>query len=144
MSNLLAVPISDTDAAAAAAAAATTGLVVGLISYVVVALALYGVFTKAGKPGWAGFVPIYNTIVLLEVVGRPIWWFLLLLVPGVNVVIAIILWIDLAKSFGKGTGFAVGLVFLSVIFLYILWLGSATYRGPAARGDVAPSTAYAG
>jgi len=144
MSTLLAVPISDAEIAAAAGAAAVTGLVAGAIGYVVVALGLMGVFTKAGKPGWAAFVPIYNVIVLLEVVGRPLWWFVLLLVPGVNVVVGIIVLNDLAKSFGHGTGFTVGLVLLSVVFTWILWLGSSTYRGPAALASPAPSNAYAG
>ena len=90
------------------------------------------IFAKAGKPGWASIVPIYNYIVLLEIVGRPIWWIVLMFVPIVNFVILIILCIDLAKSFGKGTGFGVGLIFLGFIFAPILAFGDATYRGPQA------------
>jgi len=108
--------------------------------YAVVGLAFLGVFRKAGKPGWAGFVPIYNLIVLLEVVGRPLWWIVLYLIPIVNIVIFIIVYNDLSKSFGKGVGFTIGLIFLSVIFLLILGFGSATYRGPAAgsAGQMTP------
>jgi hypothetical protein len=90
------------------------------------------IFAKAGKPGWASIVPIYNYIVLLEIVGRPIWWIVLMFVPIVNFVILFILCIDLAKSFGKGTGFGVGLIFLGFIFAPILAFGDATYRGPQA------------
>lgn len=142
MSTLLSVPITDAEAAALAGGA-VVGLVAGLLGYVVGALGLMGVFAKAGKPGWAAFVPVYNVIVLLQVVGRPLWWFLLLLVPGVNVVALIVIWHDLSKSFGHDVGFTVGLVLVPVVFTWILWLGSSTYRGPAAQGTPAPTTAYA-
>jgi len=143
MNTLLTASVTDAEVATAAAAAGTVGLVAGLIGYVVVSLGLMGVFTKAGKPGWVAFVPIYNVFVLLEVVGRPLWWFVLMLIPGVNVVVGIIVLHDLSTSFGHGAGFTVGLVLLSVVFVWILWLGSSTYRGPAARAAVAPSKAYA-
>lgn len=91
---------------------------------------MWKVFTKAGKPGWASIIPIYNTIVLLEIAGKPAWWFLLLLIPGVNIVIAIMVAIDLARNFGKGTGFGVGLALLPFIFYLILGFGDARY-GPA-------------
>lgn len=105
-----------------------------VIAWVIGGLAFYGIFTKAGKPGWAAFIPIYNTIVMLEVVGRPVWWIVLLLIPFVNFVVWIIVMLDLAKSFGKGGGFVIGLIFLSWIFMMILGFGSASYVGPAASG----------
>ena len=89
------------------------------------------IFTKAGKPGWAAIVPIYNIVVVLEIVNRPIWWIVLTLIPVVNFVVAIILAIDLAKSFGKGTGFGVGLILLGPIFSAILAFGDARYQGVA-------------
>ena len=61
-----------------------------------------------------------------------------MLIPFVNFIIAIILLIDLAKSFGKGVGFGIGLILLSVIFFPILGFGSAQYQGPTA-GSLAPS-----
>jgi len=143
MSTLLAVPITDAEAAAAAGGMLVFALIAGLVGYVVGSLGLMGVFTKAGKPGWAAFVPIYNLIVLLEVVGRPLWWIVLLLVPGVNVVAAIIIMNDLSKSFGHEAGFTVGLVLLPVVFTWILWLGSSTYRGPAALAPASSTAAYA-
>jgi len=88
------------------------------------------IFTKAGKPGWASIVPIYNVLVLLEIVGKPWWYLLLMLIPGVNVVILIMVMLDLAKVFGKSGGFAVGLIFLSIIFMAILAFGDAKYLGP--------------
>ncbi|MFC2028628.1 DUF5684 domain-containing protein [Chloroflexota bacterium] len=97
-------------------------------------VAFWKIFEKAGKPGWAAIVPIYKVIVHLEVVGRPIWWLVLFLIPGVNLVAWVIVYcFDLAKVFGKGGGFAIGLVFLNLIFLIILAFDeSIQYIGPIA------------
>jgi hypothetical protein len=100
---------------------------------VVILAGFWKVFVKAGQPGWACLIPIYNCYILLKIVGRPTWWLLLLLIPFVNFVIAILLALDLAKSFGKGTGFAIGLLLLGFIFYPILGFGSATYQGPAVK-----------
>src|ERR1041385_337752 len=102
--------------------------------------AWWKVFTKAGQPGWACIIPIYNIYIWCKIVGRPAWWILLLLIPFVNFVICIILCIDLAKSFGKGAGFGLGIAFLGIIFFPILGFGSAQYLGPAAAPS-APRTA---
>jgi hypothetical protein len=103
--------------------------------------ALWKIFIKAGQPGWAAIVPILNTYFTIKVAGRPGWWLLLMLIPLVNFVIWIILCIDLAKSFGKGTGFGIGLLLLPIIFFPILGFGSAQYQGPAAAGPVAAGPA---
>jgi uncharacterized protein DUF5684 len=102
--------------------------------------ACWKIFAKAGQPGWAAIIPIYNWYILCKIVGRPGWWVILLLIPFVNFIVGIILCIDLAKSFGKGVGFAIGLILLGVIFFPILGFGSAQYQGPAA-GGLAPRTA---
>jgi hypothetical protein len=98
---------------------------------------LWRIFAKAGKPGWAAIVPVYNYIILLEIIGRPEWWVVLLFIPGVNLVMLIIMMIDLARSFGKGGGFVVGLILLPYVFLPILGFGSAQYVGPV--GAATPS-----
>ena len=103
-----------------------------LVFVVAVLAAFWRVFTKAGEPGWAILVPFYNIIVLLKIVGRPGWWLILAMIPFVNFIFAIIINVDLAKSFGKGVGFAIGLILLSPIFIMILGFGDATYQGPAA------------
>ena len=108
------------------------GGLIGLAFGIFMIIAMWKIFTKAGKPGWASIIPIYNIWVMLEVVGRPGWWLLLLLIPGVNFVIGIILMVDLAKSFGKGGGFAVGLLLLPYVFFPILGFGKAQYQGPSA------------
>jgi hypothetical protein len=105
---------------------------------ILILAAWWKIFTKAGQPGWACIIPIYNLYVWCKIVGRPWWWILLMLIPFVNFIIAIILLIDLAKSFGKGVGFGIGLLLLSVIFFPILGFGSAQYQGPTA-GGLAPA-----
>ena len=116
--------------------------VVGWLLYIAVIVffifCMWKIFVKAGKPGWAAIIPIYNIIVELEIIGRPWWWLLLMLVPLVNVVIGIIILFDLAKVFGKGTGFGFGLLFLSFIFIPMLALGDARYLGPIAGQPQAP------
>jgi hypothetical protein len=99
------------------------------------------VFTKAGQPGWASIIPIYNVYVWCKIVGRPGWWVILLLIPFINFIVAIILSIDLAKSFGKGVGFGFGLALLGFIFWPILGFGSAQYQGPAVTGVSQPPPA---
>lgn len=105
------------------------GFIVALIVFLIVAE--WKVYTKAGQPGWAVLIPIYNFYVLLKIVGKPGWWLLLMLVPLVNIVIGIYVIHLLSKSFGQGTGFTFGLIFLSFIFYPILGYGGAKYVGPA-------------
>jgi uncharacterized protein DUF5684 len=106
--------------------------IVGLLIALLLIVAMWKVFTKAGQPGWASIIPIYNLYVWCKIVGRPRWWILLMLIPFVNFIILIILSIDTAKSFGKGAGFGIGLALLGIIFWPILGFGSAQYQGPAA------------
>jgi hypothetical protein len=89
------------------------------------------IFEKAGKPGWATIIPIYNTLVLLQIVGKPWWWLLLFFIPGLNIIFAIWMINLLSISFGKGIGFTLGLIFLSPIFYPILAFSNAEYKGPA-------------
>ncbi len=93
--------------------------------------AFWKVFVKAGQPGWAAIIPIYNYYIMLKIIGRPGWWLILFLIPLVNFIMWIIVALDIAKSFGKTSGFAVGLIFLYPIFIPIIGFGAATYRGPA-------------
>ena len=91
---------------------------------------IWTIFSKADKPGWAAIVPIYNVIVLLEIVGKPWWWLLLFLIPFVNIVFLIIVIHRLSLSFGHEVGFTLGLIFLGIIFFPILGFGSSKYLGP--------------
>ena len=108
------------------------GAVVGIIYLAVIVLmiaSMWKVFAKAGQPGWAAIVPIYNIIVLLKIAGKPVWWVVLFLVPIVSLVIAILIYLGVAKSFGKGGGFAAGLILLPFVFWPMLGFGSAQYQG---------------
>lgn len=104
------------------------GMVLVWLAVVIFMIAAYWkIFTKAGKPGWACLVPIYNIIVLLEIVNKPWWWLFLMLIPIVNIVILIIVIHRLSLSFGKGGGFTLGLIFLGIIFYPILGFGDSVY-----------------
>jgi hypothetical protein len=115
-------------------------MIFGLLIALLLIVAMWKVFTKAGQPGWASIIPIYNLYIWCKIVGRPWWWILLMLIPFVNFIVCIILCIDLAKSFGKGVGFGIGLALVGIIFFPILGFGSAQYQGPAA-GGLTPRTA---
>lgn len=107
----------------------------GLFAFLLVIFiiaSIWKVYEKADEPGWASIIPIYNLVVLLRIVGRPLWWILLMLIPLVNLVIMFIVYIDLAKSFGKDVGFGIGLALLGVVFYPLLGFGDAEYQGPAA------------
>ena len=97
---------------------------------------MWKVNEKGGKPGWAAVVPIYNEVVLLQLAGKSGWWVLLYLIPLVNIIIYFIARIDLAKSFGRGAGFGLGLIFLPVIFFPILAWDDPEYVGPPPRTRV--------
>lgn len=114
-------------------AAMLSYLAVLLVVYILVVIAMWKVFTKAGKPGWASLIPVYNMVVMYQIVGLNPWLLLLYLIPFVNwiaaLVLSIMLNVKLAKVFGKSTGFAIGLIFLNPIFLLILGFGDAKYVG---------------
>ncbi|HEX2836972.1 MAG TPA: DUF5684 domain-containing protein [Phycisphaerales bacterium] len=120
----------------AGGAAAAGGLLIIMLIYAAIFIAIiagmWKTFTKAGQPGWAAIVPIYNIYIWTKIVGRPWWWLLLMFIPIVSIVVAIVLCVDLAKSFGKGIGFAIGLILLGFVFIPILGFGSAQYQGPSA------------
>jgi len=103
-------------------------MVVWLAVVVLMVASMWKLFVKAGKPGWAAIVPIYNLVVLLEIAGKPIWWFILFLIPFVNIIVAIMLAVAVARKFGKGTGFAIGMVVLAPIFYPMLAFGDSTYN----------------
>lgn len=100
------------------------------------AIAMWRIFTKAGKPGWASLVPIYNMVVMMQIVGRPEWQVVLMFLPFAHIYISIVLPLDLAKSFGKTAGFGVLMLFFPAIMYPILAFGSSRYVGPAAQQQV--------
>lgn len=127
-------------------AATTAAVAGGTAIYVIICLAvsifaivcMWKIFAKAGKPGWAAIVPFYNLYILFEITWGNGILFLLTLIPFVNAIIMLITYVKLAKAFGKSGGFAVGLIFLPIIFLPMLAFGSAQYIGPNGEAAVQP------
>jgi hypothetical protein len=111
---------------------AVIGPVAGIIALVIAVFFVvcwWKIFTKAGQPGWAILIPFYNIYVMLKIAGKPGWWLVLFFVPLVNFVIMILMIVGIAQSFGKGTGFILGLIFLTIIFIPILAFGESKYVG---------------
>lgn len=106
------------------------GFIVCLLGILMI-VAQWIIFKKAGQPGWAAIIPIYNAVVLFKTVKLNAWLVLLLLIPIANVVLLIVAYLRLAKVFGKGTGFGVGLILLNVVFMPILAFGNAKYNAEA-------------
>jgi hypothetical protein len=114
-----------------------------IICVVLAVIAIAGewkAFEKANQPGWACIVPFYNIYIMLKIAGKPGWWLLLFLIPGVNLVFAIWTMNMVSKSFGKDEGFTLGLIFFGFIFWPILGFGDAQYQGP--YGDPEAYRAY--
>lgn len=104
-------------------------IIIGLAAAVIEIVALWYVFVKAGEPGWAVLIPIYNFLIMIKIAGKPWWFIFLMLLPIVNIVIAIMILHGISKGFGKDAGFTVGLLFLSCIFFPILGFGKSQYTG---------------
>lgn len=106
-----------------------TGVIIIYLAILVVVIAgVWKAFEKAGAPGWAAIIPIYNYYVMVKMAGKEGWWVILLFIPLVNLVVVFIVMIEIAKNFGKSTGFGVGMVLLSVVFWPILGFGDAEWE----------------
>lgn len=106
-----------------------TELLISLMISISVLLAtgLWYMFEKAGQPGYASIIPIYNIIVMCNVAKKPTWWVVMFFIPIANIVFLIMMLNGISKNFGKSSGFTVGLVFLNQIFFSILGYGDAQY-----------------
>jgi hypothetical protein len=120
----------------------SSGSVILLIELAILVLmiaACWKVFTKAGQPGWATIIPFYNLYVFLTIAGKPGWWLILFFIPIVNLVMGIIVTVEVARRFGKGGGFAAGLILLPIVFYPILGFGGAQYSPEPSSGSAAQS-----
>lgn len=123
------------------AAFATVWAAISLVIFAVSVVALWRIFSKAGQAGWKSLVPLYNAYVLLQIVGRPGWWLLLLFIPLVNIVIALLVSLDLAKVFGRSQIFGVVALFLfSLVGYCILAFSGDKYLGPDQSSQPAEPT----
>jgi len=109
---------------------AAIGVILYLAFIVLMIVSMWKVYQKAGREGWESIVPFYNTWVMAEIAGKPGWWMFLIFIPFVGLIIAIYLVYLFAKSFGKGVGYTLGMIFLPFIFFPMLAFGDATYQGP--------------
>lgn len=103
--------------------------VIYLAIFVAIIAGAWKMFTKAGVPGWMAIIPILNIFAAIKIAGKPGWWIILCLIPFVGWIVAIILWVNIAEKFGKGVGYAIGLILLPFIFVPMLGFGSAQYQG---------------
>ena len=104
-------------------------IIIGIMVTIIEIVGAWFMFEKAGEPGWAAIIPIYNWLIGIKIAGKPWWFILFLLIPVVNLVVYIIILDGLSKNFGKTTGFTVGLFFFRFIFIPILGFGNAVYSG---------------
>lgn len=105
-------------------------IIIALLIALIMTVAYWKIFSKSGYPGWKCLIPVYNLIIFLKITGNKTWWIFILLVPLVNLVVAIILLLDLGKVFGKRNAFRAGLIFLPFIFIPILGFSKASYSKP--------------
>lgn len=119
-------------------------LILGLSALLIASM--WRIFAKAGKPGWASLIPVYNIVVLLDIIGRPWWYLVFAFIPPTIPVLAVILMFGLARSFGRGVLFAIGMIFVPFICIPVLGFGGAAYiggmgpsyrRGPAIPRQIA-------
>lgn len=121
--------MSENIANAIAGGFAAVASIVSIFIYILLIVAEWRIFSKAGEAGWASLIPIYNMYVLFRIIYGKGIKFLLLLVPLLNIIVSIAMWIRLAEAFGKGIGFGIGMIFFPNIFTLVLAFGSAQYVG---------------
>ena len=109
--------------------------VIVAVAFVIFMIAsTWKIFTKAGEPGWACIIPIYNYFVMAKIAEKPMWWGALCLIPYANLVFIIWIWNRIVKRFGKNEGFTVGIILLPIIFIPILGFGNAQYKSQDGLG----------
>ena len=102
------------------------GSIIYLAIVVIVIAGMWKTFEKAGQPGWGCIFPIYNIYLMTKIAAKPAWWVIMFFIPLVNIVFAIMLYNEIAKKFGQGIGFTIGLILLPFVFFPILGFGDYT------------------
>lgn len=134
---------------AAAIFAGFIGLILIFIPIIIFTIvAMWKVFVKAGREGWAALIPVYSGWVNAEIAGKPGWWALVGLGGAIPFfgfaasigafVLSIIVAIELAKAFGKDPVFSLLLIFVPPVGYGILGFGKATYTKPVITGPTGP------
>jgi hypothetical protein len=143
MVSTIPVPLAPLQADAALGAGLLITFLLPLLIALVAIAGMWKVFTKAGEPGWAAIIPIYNVYKMIKISGNEWWWLILFIIPFINFIAAIKISIDVAKAFGQGVGFGLGLVFLSFVFWPLLGFGDYQYQGRMQQGGGRGRTAPA-
>ncbi|MBL4569261.1 MAG: signal peptidase I [Flavobacteriaceae bacterium] len=112
-----------------------------LIVQVVHFLATWKLYVKAGKKAWEAAIPIYNAIVLMQIINRPKWWVALLFIPIVNLLMFPIIWIETCRSFGFNKRKDTILVVLTLGF-YLFYLNYATDTDYIEKRSLAPRSGF--
>lgn len=123
--------VDSTEALGILAGVGVVSWIISMAICVVMIIAMWKIFKKAGKNGWEAIVPVYNIIVMLEISNIPVWQIVFYFIPFANIYIMFKQYIELAKKFGKSSGFGVLTAFFPFICLPILGFGSASYEGTA-------------
>ena len=103
-------------------------MIFAIAFFVVFIIGVWKTLEKAGQPGWGGLIPIYNLYLLTQVAQKPGWWVIMFFIPIANIVFSILLYNEIAKRFGQGVGFTIGLILLPAIFFMLLGFGNYTYK----------------
>lgn len=96
-----------------------------LLSFIATIVGLWKLFEKAGEQGWKVLIPVYNLYIWLKIIKKPMWWFVFLIIPFINVFVVLLMIVEIVKCFKKyGLGAqALGAVFP---FIYLPYLGFST------------------
>lgn len=116
-------------ALAAIMGASIAMIIVYLLIAAVIIVSYWKIYTKAGKPGWAAIVPIYNIIILLEIVKKPVWWVILFFIPCANIVAMVLVALEFVKVFGKPSWHAALMILVGIVYLPYIAFSDAKYVG---------------
>jgi signal peptidase I len=96
-------------------------------------------YTKAGRKAWEAFVPVYNGIVMMQIINRPKWWILLLFIPIINLLILPVIWIETLRTFNKKStaDMWLGVISLGLYIGYVNYTQDVTY---IEKRDTKPAT----
>lgn len=111
------------------------GIILMLVYLAIIVAVIAGTwkaFQKAGEPGWAAIIPIYNVYIMIKIGGNDWWWLILFFIPLIQIIALFKIMIDVSKAFGQGVGFGLGLAILGFIFWPLLGFGDYEYQGEPA------------
>ena len=110
-----------------------------LLVQVIHGIGTWKLYVKGGRKAWEAFIPVYNGIVLMQIINRPKWWILLLFIPVINLFLFPIIWIETLRTFGKKStvDMVLGVVTLGFYITYVNYTQETTYH--ANRDLTAPN-----